>query len=65
VGGKTDTIHQPSFRSRVIAVLSGLFLAGPVFAGGLGLALPGGYGLKIYRVDYSEQRQALERTKHR
>jgi hypothetical protein len=53
VGGKTGTIHQPSFRSRVIAVLSGLFLAGPVFAGVLGLASPGGYGLKIYRADYS------------
>jgi hypothetical protein len=53
VGGKTGTIHQPSFRSRVIAVLSGLFLAGPLFAGGLGLASPGGYGLKIYWADYS------------
>jgi VWA domain-containing protein len=55
VGGKRDTTHRipSSFRSRVIAVLSGLFLANLVFAGGLGLALPGGYGLKIYRVDYS------------
>ena len=53
MGGETGTIHQPSFRSRVITVLSGLFLVGSVFAGGLGLASPGGYGLKIYRVDYS------------
>ncbi|WP_404360051.1 VWA domain-containing protein [Methylotuvimicrobium sp. KM1] len=51
--GKKRFNGAGSFIVPVLVLMQALFLAGPANAGGYGFAAPGGYGVKVYRVNYA------------